>query len=169
MEVRLSPCYKGGLRPGTSTDARGWAIAARLYSTAPVDDGAGWVTGDTNPGIDTSYTLDTAGRSSTITQAGMTWTKSAYDLAGRATQTSDPDAGTTTTTFNDLGETVQTVTSRGAAGTASYVYDGLGRQVEQWTGSAGTGTSSATRRTSASIRRCVFVGDGFRGLGWAGR
>ena len=145
---------------GTATqinvDARGRQTLQRLLATPPTDNGTGWVNGLTSTGLDTTTSYDPAGRKATMVQvntdpggSNFTWSWG-YDLAGRTITNVDPDAGTSTTVYNDLGETLQTVSSRTTNNITSFVTDALGRTVEQWAGAVGTGTKQATQVYSAS-------------------
>ena len=109
----------GGTPTTTITDARGQTTEERQYkSDAP--------TGDYDA---TKYTFTPAGKLKTLTDAeGNTWTHS-YDLRGREYQTSDPDKGTTKTTFNDLDQITSTEDGRGKK--LFYVYDPIGRKTEE--------------------------------------
>ena len=55
-----------------------------------------------------------------------------YDLMGRKTTVTDPDAGKSTTDYNDLDQAVATTDSRGK--TISYTYDELGRKTGEYDG-----------------------------------
>ena len=62
-----------------------------------------------------------------------TWTYQ-YDLRGRQTSSSDPDKGTTTSTYDDANKLVTSTDARGA--TLWYGYDALGRKTAERQGSA---------------------------------
>ncbi|WP_130444808.1 hypothetical protein [Kribbella rubisoli] len=49
---------------------------------------------------DTTYTFDLAGRMTRMQGAGGVWTYT-YDLRGRKVQSADPDAGTTTSAYDE--------------------------------------------------------------------
>ncbi len=96
------------------------------------------------------YTYDGAGRQKTqVTASGTaqatTWSNT-YDLLGRVTQATSPDAGTTTNTYFDTGELA---TSKDANAKAiAYAYDVLGRKTGKYAGSLdGTQLASWTYDT----------------------
>jgi RHS repeat-associated protein len=65
-----------------------------------------------------------------------TWT---YDTAGRQTTMSDPDRGNETYTYDQNGNATQTVDARGSSGTIYAGYDGLNRQLWRNTTNSPTG------------------------------
>jgi RHS repeat-associated protein len=76
----------------------------------------------------TRYTYTPAGQLHTVTDpAGNQWTYD-YDLLGRTVETTDPDAGRTTSTYNDRNELTRRTNARGI--TLAYVYDNLSRQTQ---------------------------------------
>ena len=66
------------------------------------------------------------------------WAVAIDDLAGRKTSSDDPDAGTTTLTYDDAGRVTSTTDARGE--TVSTAYDVAGRPVTRWDGPVNTGT-----------------------------
>ncbi|WP_433281849.1 ricin-type beta-trefoil lectin domain protein [Micromonospora sp. CA-244673] len=64
--------------------------------------------------------------------AGSAWSWT-YDMRGRQTAKTDPDAGASSNTYDDAGELLTSTDARGV--TLAYKYDELGRKTEQWHGS----------------------------------
>ncbi|MFD5272207.1 RHS repeat domain-containing protein [Streptomyces sp. NPDC058335] len=58
------------------------------------------------------YGYDGHGKQSTVTTKGSTWT-TVYDLLGRATSKTDPDASTTSMIYDAVGNLTQTTDARG--------------------------------------------------------
>lgn len=67
--------------------------------------------------------------------AGNQWTYE-YDLLGYRTAVTDPDAGTTTSTYDLTGPLTSTTDARGQV--LAYAYDALGRQTAEHSGSLST-------------------------------
>jgi RHS repeat-associated protein len=75
-----------------------------------------------------TYTYDFVGDLTRILHPnGATTTTMRYDMTGRKTATTDPDAGTQSYVYDPAGNLVQSSDARGAAGTVFYGYDGIGR------------------------------------------
>ncbi|GAA1276215.1 hypothetical protein Psi02_00930 [Planotetraspora silvatica] len=90
----------------------------------------------------TKYTYTRTGQPATVTDtAGSVWTYH-YDLRGRMNQVDDPDKGTSTLTYDDTTDRLQTVTD--ARGQSLYVtYDTLGRKTAEYAGTSTSGTKLA--------------------------
>lgn len=121
--TRVTP-PTGGVMTTTWTDPLG--------RTVRKDQGTGSLLAST------TYTVDTAGRVTKITDPAGHVSSYTYDLAGRRTVSVDADAGTTTTTFDDDGNPVTTTTATGQVTTD--VYDAADRLTQVWSGPASTGT-----------------------------
>ncbi|MEU0171671.1 polymorphic toxin-type HINT domain-containing protein [Streptomyces iakyrus] len=79
-----------------------------------------------------TYSYDHADRLQTVKDdGGNTWSYG-YDLLGRQTSASDPDAGGSTTEFNDLDQVIAATDARNK--TIGYTYDNLGRQTARVNG-----------------------------------
>ena len=119
----------GGTTQTTVVDARGNTTGIQLYNSAPSVTGSVVSGGAHN---DTAYSTDALGRVTGMTDPlGASWAYT-YDLAGRQIQQSDPDSGTTTTTYLGTGETASTTDARGT--TLIYGYDALGRKTTMSSG-----------------------------------
>jgi YD repeat-containing protein len=85
---------KGGTSSTTVTDAQGRTIELRQHTTSQGIDGAYQ---------STRYTYNRKGQLTTVTDAdGNEWTYT-FDVKGRQTSSSDPDKGTTNSTYYDTG------------------------------------------------------------------
>ncbi|MFJ2986824.1 DUF6531 domain-containing protein [Collimonas sp. NPDC087041] len=116
-----------GLSPTLVGTPRTWSytynsVGQVLTATGPRTDVA-----DT-----TSYTYDTSGNLSTITNAvGQVTTLSNYDANGRVGLITDTNGTTTTLTYSPRGWlTGKTVTANGTVQTTSYSYDGVGQLIQ---------------------------------------
>ncbi|MHB9858889.1 RHS repeat-associated core domain-containing protein [Streptomyces sp. YIM S03343] len=119
----------GGSATRTITDIFGNTVETRTYSgTSPADAAYGAGTGAAYTSVKYTNTLD--GKASTITGTDGTKWSYGYDLFGRQTSATDPDLGTTTTTYTNLDRTDTTTDARGKK--LLYAYDVLGRQTDQW-------------------------------------
>ena len=115
----------GGMITATLHDAYGRTTSKREYTTTPTINTNNTVTGGEY--TTTSYSYDHDGQMVGLSDAtGAQWGFT-YDMAGRKTSTSDPDAGVSTTTYTHTGEVLTTVDARGEAGTLTYTYDQAGR------------------------------------------
>jgi RHS repeat-associated protein len=119
----------GGSATRTITDIFGNTVETRTYAGAdPADTAYGATTGAAYTSVKTANTLD--GKASTVTGTdGTKWTY-VYDLFGRQTSATDPDMGTTVTTYTNLDQTATTTDSFGRK--LLYAYDVLGRKTDQW-------------------------------------
>jgi RHS repeat-associated protein len=112
------------------TDARGRTVRLLQYHGATPSGAA-----DT-----TSYGYTQADQLATVTDpAGNLW-RYGYDLLGRRTDTTDPDRGHSSATFDDAGQLLTTTDARGTR--LAYTYDALGRKTGEYLGST-TGTRLA--------------------------
>ncbi|GAA3907225.1 RHS repeat-associated core domain-containing protein [Streptomyces lannensis] len=132
----------GGTVKTTRTDPLGRtsevdAYSARPTLTTPLNTFTGLfsVTGGTSNPI--TYGYDGHGKQNTVTSKGSTWT-TVYDLLGRVTSKTDPDAGTSTMLYDAAGNLTQTTDPRGK--NVSYTYDVLNRKTGQY---ASTATAQA--------------------------
>jgi RHS repeat-associated protein len=108
---------QGGTPKTTVIDGKGRVGALREHTTT-----AG-VTGDY---IETKYTFNRKDQQVQVTDtAGNEWIN-VYDAKGRLIQKTDPDAGTTTTGYNDYNEIESTTDARGEK--LWYTYDTIGRK-----------------------------------------
>ncbi|WP_051830438.1 MULTISPECIES: RHS repeat-associated core domain-containing protein [Streptomyces] len=122
-EVRTTP-PAGGYASATITDARGNTVALRQYK------------GNTPTGAydETTYGYTPDGKESWRKDAaGNLWAYE-YDLLGRPVKSTDPDAGTGTTAYDDSKNLVTVTDSRGKS--ATTVTDLLGRTVAAYEGTA---------------------------------
>ncbi|WP_020124657.1 RHS repeat-associated core domain-containing protein [Streptomyces canus] len=119
----------GGSATRTITDIFGYTVEKRAYAgTDPADAAYGTGPGATYTSTKYKNTLD--GKPSTVTGPdGAQWSY-VYDLFGRQTSATDPDLGTTTTTYTALDQTDTTTDNRGTQ--LLYGYDVLGRKTDQW-------------------------------------
>jgi RHS repeat-associated protein len=121
---RVSVTPPAGAPPTTTiTDARGRVTALRQYK------------GSTPTGSydETLYTYRPDGNRATVTTAGATW-RYGYDVRGRLTSTTDPDAGTSTTTYDAANRVTSTTDARSKS--LFYEYDALDRRTAVRDGSA---------------------------------
>jgi RHS repeat-associated protein len=125
----------GGTATTSISNARGETTQLLQYTTA----------GPSASFEQTSYIHDKTGRIATITSAGGATWRYGYDLLGRQTKAEDPDNGTTDSTYNDLG---QLVNSTNARGTVTFDYDALGRQTGTLVG--GTALTELTYDTATN-------------------
>lgn len=142
----------GGVVTTSVTDARGEPTELDRWSTPPTVAG-NVISGGTAQR--TTYHYDALGQRDQLATGGTTWVAH-FDLAGRVTTKDDPDAGESTSTYNDAGD-VLTSTDAGNH-TLAYTYDALGRKTAEYSGStSGTklaawtyDTLQAGQRTSAT-------------------
>ncbi|MEH0450174.1 hypothetical protein QA811_43225 [Streptomyces sp. B21-102] len=118
----------------TRTDPLGRTSEIDSYSTRPTltiplntFTGTFTVTGGTSNAI--AYGYDGHGKQNTVTSKDSTWT-TAYDLLGRVTSKTDPDAGTTGMSYDAAGNLTQTTDARNKS--VSYTYDVLNRKTGQY-------------------------------------
>ncbi|MEU5277133.1 RHS repeat-associated core domain-containing protein [Streptomyces asoensis] len=142
----------GGTVQTTRTDPLGRTSEIGSYSirptlTIPVNTFTGpySVTGGTYNAI--TYGYDGHGKQNTVTAKGSTWS-TAYDLLGRATSKTDPDAGTTNMVYDTVGNLTQTTDARGKS--TSYSYDVLNRQTGQYAATVASQTPGASGNQTAA-------------------
>ncbi|RZT77900.1 RHS repeat-associated protein [Micromonospora violae] len=110
---------KGGTATTTVTDVKGRTVALRQHTTSSGVNGAY---------LETTYAFNRKGQATKNTDsAGNEWINE-YDAKGRLWRTTDPDTGTTTSSFYDDNSLQKTVDARGEA--LWYVYDQLGRKTQ---------------------------------------
>jgi RHS repeat-associated protein len=121
----------GGIAYTAINNGRGQKIEFDQYTTTPTRSGD--VISGGAPQIE-KYTYDGAGRQKTqVTAYGTaqaaTWTNT-YDLLGRVTDTTSPDAGATHNTYFDSGEvaTAKDANSK----TIAFDYDVMGRPIGKY-------------------------------------
>ncbi|MFD8723883.1 polymorphic toxin-type HINT domain-containing protein [Streptomyces sp. NPDC059629] len=136
---------QGGIATTTLTDTLGRTTETRQY-----DNG-------TPTGTYTSikYHYDAKSRlKEVVDNDGNTWSY-AYDLMGRKTTSTDPDTGTTQTTYNDLDQVATTTTALGTADekTLSYTYDLLGRKTDMYDGKTKDAAHELARWTYDSLAK----------------
>ncbi|MFF1821545.1 polymorphic toxin-type HINT domain-containing protein [Kribbella sp. NPDC058245] len=105
----------GSPAAATVTDAQGQVIERREFK------------GNTATGTPdvTKYTFDVAGRMTRMDGAGAAWTYK-YDLRGRKIESTDPDAGKTTSAYDEGDRLISTTDS--ANNTVVTTYDALDRK-----------------------------------------
>ncbi len=91
----------------------------------------------------TTYAYNAQGEQDSETSGGSTWTQT-YNLLGQETGSTDPDAGTTTMTYDGNGNLLQSEDAEGNY--VSYTYDQLGRETAEYAAP----TSGQVNYTSAS-------------------
>lgn len=142
----------------TRTDPLGRTSEIDSYSTrptlsAPINTFTGpfSISGGTYNAI--TYGYDGHGEQSTVTAKGSTWT-TVYDLLGRATSKTDPDAGTTSMAYDAVGNITQTTDARGRS--VSSTYDVLNRQTGQY---ASTVTAQAPGASGNQMAAWTYDND----------
>ncbi|MER6536625.1 RHS repeat-associated core domain-containing protein [Streptomyces sp900105755] len=136
---------QGGIATTTLTDTLGRTTETRQY-----DNG-------TPTGTYTSikYHYDAKSRlKEVVDDDGNTWSYG-YDLMGRKTTSTDPDTGTTQTTYNDLDQVATTTTALGTADekTLSYSYDLLGRKTDMYEGTTKDAAHELAKWTYDSVAK----------------
>ncbi|MEU4242517.1 RHS repeat-associated core domain-containing protein [Actinoplanes sp. NPDC026619] len=110
-------------------DARGQLTQLQQYTAAPTLSGTvtGGFTASGGTSQSIAYGFTAAGQQSSVTGPdGAVWSFK-YDLLGRETSRTDPDAGVQLTAFDDAGNVI---TSRDARGVLlDFTYDLLGRKL----------------------------------------
>jgi RHS repeat-associated protein len=123
----------GGTVTSTYTDGLGRATQIRQYQSQTAASGPYTATGY-------AYSYIAGGSTSTVTDAaGNTWTTTS-DLLGRTVSAAGPDTGTTTSTYNDLGQLTSSTDTAGH--TISFRYDAGGRKIASYAAPV-TGQSAA--------------------------
>ncbi|WP_406131653.1 polymorphic toxin-type HINT domain-containing protein [Streptomyces sp. NBC_00989] len=119
----------GGSATRTITDIFGNTVEKRAYAgTDPADAAYGAGAGAAYTSTKYTYTLDN--KPLTVTGPDNAQWSYVYDLFGRQTSASDPDLGTTSTSYTALDQTDTTTDNRGTQ--LLYGYDVLGRKTDQW-------------------------------------
>lgn len=128
----------GGNASATETDALGRTVETVTYPARTITDPS---TGKlTLAGtIDNVTAYDPQGRVASVTGRDGLATTYKYDLYGRTVSSTDPAAGTSTSTYNDLDQVATTTNARGMV--LSYTYDSLGRKTAEFSG-ADTGNQA---------------------------
>ncbi|WP_184920970.1 RHS repeat-associated core domain-containing protein [Saccharothrix ecbatanensis] len=130
----------GGVTRTILADARGRETESRDYTTPPTINGD-TVTGGTFQTTTRAYSP--LGQLASLTDhTGNQWTFS-YDFLGRKTSQSDPDAGTSHTTYDLAGQILTTRNARDQ--TLAFTYDALGRKTAEYADST-SGTKLAEWR-----------------------
>ncbi|MEU2624348.1 RHS repeat-associated core domain-containing protein [Streptomyces sp. NPDC007157] len=142
--VTITP-PQGGIATTTLTDTLGRTVETRQY-----DNG-------TPTGTYTSikYHYDAKSRlKEVVDDDGNTWSYG-YDLMGRKTTSTDPDTGTTQTTYDDLDQVATTTTALGTADekTLSYTYDILGRKTDMYDGKTKDAAHELAKWTYDSVAK----------------
>ncbi|MDO0935251.1 RHS repeat-associated core domain-containing protein [Streptomyces sp. DG2A-72] len=119
----------GGSAVRTIADIFGRTTERRDYSgNDPADTAYGAGSGAAYTSTKYAYTRD--GKPDTVTGPDGTKWSYTYDLFGRQVSATDPDKGTTTTSYTDLDQVSGTTDSRNT--TLLYGYDELGRTTDEW-------------------------------------
>jgi hypothetical protein len=71
-----------------------------------------------------------------------------YDMVGRKTAVTDPDAGQSSDAYDQVGNLTQSIDGRGLAGTVFVGYDGIDRPI--WRNSTNSATGAFATFTSDS-------------------
>ncbi|MDR6980449.1 RHS repeat-associated protein [Streptomyces sp. 3330] len=136
----------------TRTDPLGRTSEVDSYSARPMLStplntftGLFSVSGGTFNAI--TYGYDGHNKQNTVTAKGSTWT-TVYDLLGRATTKTDPDAGITSMVYDAAGHLTQTTDARGKS--VSYTYDALNRQTGQYASTVAAQAPGASGNQTAA-------------------
>ncbi|MGW2843260.1 RHS repeat-associated core domain-containing protein [Streptomyces sp. NPDC001493] len=116
----------GGTTTTTLTDARGNTVELRQHHGRTAD----------TPFDSTLYTYTPRGELKSATEPGGNSWSYQYDQVGHQTVATDPDKGTTHTTYDDRGQVTFVKGDRTDVPGLAYLYDNLGRQTEVREGSA---------------------------------
>lgn len=135
---RTTTIYPAGQLPTTAVaDARGRTTTLLQYRTTNLTGAADTTTYAYTPlGQVASHTDSTKSTTAPISP-GNTWTYT-YDKRGRQTAKTDPDTGTTISTYDIAGQLLTTTDARGRAVTRSY--DATGRPTSTTDTTAGAST-----------------------------
>ncbi|MET9108559.1 restriction endonuclease fold toxin, partial [Streptomyces zhihengii] len=127
---------QGGVPTTSITDAKGNTREIWHYKGDSPNPLAGYEV--------TKYTFTQKNQLETVTDAkGNQW-RYEYDFLGRKTKSVDPDAGTSTSTYDGLDRVASSTDGRGNK--VSTVYDKLGRVLTTWKGEAETGVRLSESR-----------------------
>ncbi|MCQ9178677.1 hypothetical protein KMT30_06460 [Streptomyces sp. IBSBF 2953] len=94
-----------------------------------------------------AYGYDGHGKQNTVTSKGSTWATT-YDLLGRATSKTDPDAGTTSMLYDAAGNLTQTTDARGKS--VSSTYDVLNRPTGRYASTVAAQAPGASGNQTAA-------------------
>ncbi|GAA3273479.1 RHS repeat-associated core domain-containing protein [Dactylosporangium vinaceum] len=125
----------GGTTITIKTDPLGRTVETDQYSAppalnTPANTFTGVYTVSGGTAVVTQFGFDSHGNQNTVTDAaGSTWS-STYDLLGRVTAKTDPDAGGSSYQYDNLGNVTQITDSRSK--TTSFVYDALSRKTAEF-------------------------------------
>ncbi|MFL6072927.1 MAG: RHS repeat-associated core domain-containing protein [Mycobacteriales bacterium] len=111
---------KGGTATTEITDALGQVVERRAYHD-PTPTGAY---------DSTTYSYTPNGQLASVTEPSGVTRKFHYDIRDREVQVDDPDAGTSTRTYNDLDQVTSMTDARGQ--TLAFSYDALGRKTAEY-------------------------------------
>jgi len=124
------------------------------------------VNGPSTPVI-TSYLYDGFNNLTKVVDAAGNVTRYSYDLLGRKTNISDPDAGTRTQTYNAFDDLISIVDGRGT--TAWMSYDALSRMTFRcWTNGQPSGDTQTCPSPSANEIKEAWSYDPANGIGELG-
>jgi RHS repeat-associated protein len=134
-----SACYTqvlttdpAGHRGGSLRDALGRIVYEQRYTGSTAASYAVYAT--------LKYAYDFVGEQTQVVQPdGVTKTTVQYDMAGRKIAMTDPDLGSQTFAYDQVGNLVQSTDARGTAGTVFIGYDGLNRPLWHNTQNSPTG------------------------------
>ncbi|MEV0561391.1 polymorphic toxin-type HINT domain-containing protein [Dactylosporangium sp. NPDC050588] len=98
----------------------------------------------------TTYSYNRLGALTTVTDAGGNRYSTTYDLLGRATTATDPDAGTTAIQYDQASQITWTIDGRQQK--ISHEYDALGRETRRWSGEITTGGKLASYTYDAKAK-----------------
>ncbi|OIV38544.1 hypothetical protein BIV57_05270 [Mangrovactinospora gilvigrisea] len=132
---------KGGVATTTLTDANDHTSEVRQYDNGTPSGSYTSIKYSYNAKDQMTKVVDTDGN---------TWTYG-YDLMGRKTTATDPDAGASTFTYNDLDQLTSTTDARGK--TLSYTYDELGRKTGEFDGTTQDADHQLAKWTFDSIAK----------------
>ncbi|GAA1990994.1 RHS repeat-associated core domain-containing protein [Catenulispora subtropica] len=127
----------GGTTQTVVTDVRGHTQELDQYTSQPTVSGT-VVSGGVAQA--TKYTNDAFGRPLSMTSGGGTWTFT-LDTLGHQIANTTPDAGRTSTVYDNAGQVLSTTDARGQ--TLAYTYDAVGRRTAEYAGST-SGTKLAS-------------------------
>ncbi|MFD1078905.1 ricin-type beta-trefoil lectin domain protein [Longispora fulva] len=125
---RITVTRPDGILAVQEMDANGRTTKSTRYPTVGV-------------GESTTYLYDRLDQLTQVTSPAGNMTKYGYDLEGRRFSTEDPDAGTSTSTFDEVGNVKSSTDAQGHK--LSYVNDALGRRKATWKGEVDTGVKLA--------------------------
>ncbi|MEV7276045.1 RHS repeat-associated core domain-containing protein [Streptomyces sp. NPDC093111] len=141
----------GGVPTTTISDPEGRVTEVRHYRTeSPQPAGPG------TQYDSIKYTYNKRGQLETVTNSKNNVWRYGYDQLGRKTSVSDPDAGDTTTAYDELDRPKWTINARKQK--ISITYDALGRETGTWDGEA---------LTDPKLTETRYDRSGYRGYPWS--